>query len=215
MIAVQNGSHDRTGEILRDLEREKTHLRILEIPLNRGFGFGVIQGLKECSGEIIGYMPGDGQIPGEVVPKIFERMQTERTEIGKGLRVVRNDDWIRKLISLLYNRFFWILFRLPTRDVNSNPKLMTFTAYSAIQPCSFNYFIDPEILLKATKLGFKFCEVEIVSPKREKGRSKVNVVAVCVRFIIDLLKVHFMKNDPWGINSLAPAPPVEYSRPVR
>ncbi len=210
LIAVQNGSQDRTGQILTELEKEKRHLRILEVPQNKGFGFGVIQGLMECSGEIIGYQPGDGQIPNEAAVAIVEKMKIEGAQIGKGCRIVRNDGWIRRIITLIYNRFVWLLFRLPTKDVNSNPKLMTASAYRAIQPRSYDWFIDPEILLKARRLGLRFCEVEIVSPGRKQGRSKIGIIPVCMVFVLNLLKARFLKNDPWGINSLAPLRPVEY-----
>jgi polyisoprenyl-phosphate glycosyltransferase len=212
LIAVQNGSSDKTGSILAALEKEKKHLRIVEVPVNRGFGFGVIQGLKECSGEIIGYMPGDGQIPPETVPALVEKMKKEHAQIGKGCRIVRNDGWIRKVITMTYNSFVWMLFRLPTKDVNSNPKLMTVFAYQSIQPCSHDFFIDPEILLKASKLGLKFCEVEVVSPKRDQGRSKLAVVRVGLKFLMNLIRARFMKNDPWGIHLLTPTRSMEYSQ---
>jgi dolichol-phosphate mannosyltransferase len=212
LIAVQNGSSDKTGEILSELGKDKKHLRVLEIPVNCGFGFGVIQGLKECSGEIIGYMPGDGQIPPETVPALVEKMKKVGSQIGKGCRIVRNDGLIRKIITVMYNSFVWMLFRLPTSDVNSNPKLMTIFAYRAIQPVSHDFFIDPEILLKANKLGLTFCEVEYVSPKRDRGRSKVAVFRVGLKFFMNLIKVRFMKNDPWGINLLKPVRSMEYSQ---
>jgi glycosyltransferase involved in cell wall biosynthesis len=211
LIAIQNGSSDRTGEILTRLAAQYRHLRILEIPVNQGFGYGVIQGLKECSGEIIGYMPGDGQIPPETVPALVAKMQSERAQIGKGCRVVRNDGLIRKIVTVVYNAFTRMLFHLPTTDVNSNPKLMTAFAYRTIQPCSHDFFIDPEILLKAGKLGMKFCEVEVVSPKRDKGRSKLGVFRVGLKFAVNLLKARFVKNDPWGIHAMAPVRSMEYS----
>ena len=210
LIAVQNGSSDRTGEILDNLAEQYRHLRVLEISVNRGFGYGVIQGLKECSAEIVGYMPGDGQIPPKTVPALVEKMRSQGAQLGKGCRVVRNDGLMRKIITVVYNVFIRMLFHLPTTDVNSNPKLMTLFAYKAIQPSSHDFFIDPEILLKASKLGMKFCEVEVVSPKRDRGRSKLKVFRVGLDFAINLLKARFMKNDPWGIHAMPPARSMEY-----
>lgn len=209
LIAVQNGSSDRTPEVLLELEKQMKHLSVVNVPANRGFGYGVIQGLKNCSGQIIGYMPGDGQIPAEAVPALVEKMQKEQAQIGKGCRVVRNDGGMRKIVTFVYNAFVWLLFRLPTSDVNSNPKLMTSFAYQSIQPCSHDFFIDPEILLKASRLGLKFCEVEIVSPKRDQGRSKLGVLRVGLRFAMNLIIVRFRKNDPWGIHSVKPARSME------
>lgn len=211
LVAIQNGSSDRTGEILEQLAGQYRHLRVLEIPVNQGFGYGVIQGLKECSGQIVGYMPGDGQIPPQTVPALVEKMKSEGAHIGKGCRVVRNDGWMRKIVTVVYNAFTRMLFHLPTTDVNSNPKLMTVVAYRAIQPRSHDFFIDPEILLKASKLGLKFCEVEMVSPKRDQGRSKLKVFRVGLKFAMNLLTARFVKNDPWGIHAMTPMRSIEYS----
>jgi glycosyltransferase involved in cell wall biosynthesis len=212
LIAVQNGSSDRTGDILRELEGAIKVLKVVDVPVNRGFGYGVIRGLQECTGEIIGYMPGDGQIPPATVPLLLEKMQKERAQIGKGCRVVRNDGWMRKLVTLVYNSFVRMLFGLPTSDVNSNPKLMTRFAYQSILPGSHDFFIDPEIMLKAQKLGFKFSEVEVVSPKRDKGRSKLSVLRVGFRFAINLMIARFSKRDPWGIHSITRAQSAEFSQ---
>ena len=212
LVAVQNGSSDRTGEILKSMQEKREHLQVVDVPVNHGFGYGIIQGLKRCTGEIVGYMPGDGQIPAETVPTLVEKMRREGAQIGKGCRVVRNDGWKRKMITLVYNSVVRLLFRLPTSDVNSNPKLMTYSAYQLIQPISHDFFIDPEIQLKAHKLGLKISEVEIVSPKREEGSSKVVVFRVGGRFLLNLLKARFSKNDPWGIHSLTPARTFEYSQ---
>src|SRR5262245_61157725 len=62
IIAVQNGSSDRTAEILQRLAEEFDPLRVLTIDVNQGFGYGLLQGMRESRGDILVYMPGDGQI---------------------------------------------------------------------------------------------------------------------------------------------------------
>jgi glycosyltransferase involved in cell wall biosynthesis len=208
IVAVQNGSRDRTGEILESLAETNRNLRIVEVNPNRGFGYGVLQGLATCDSEIVGYMPGDGQIDGAVLPEIVAKMRKTESEIGKGRRIERNEDWLRRTISFFFNHFARLLFQLPTDDVNSNPKLMTQRAYSLMRLCSHDFFIDTELLLKAQRLRMKFCEVGIVQTKREQGRSKVRIIRVCALFVVNMLKARFQKNDPWGINSLPLPEPI-------
>src|SRR5262245_35129101 len=67
IVCVQNGSRDRTPEILAALEKENPEVVLVTIPKNEGFGAGVLKGLRACRGNILGYMPGDGRIDPSVV----------------------------------------------------------------------------------------------------------------------------------------------------
>src|SRR5438552_18121238 len=69
IVAVQNGSRDRTEEILNCLTKHLPQLRIVVVPVNRGFGYGLIQGMAASTGEVVGFMPGDGQVDPAVLPK--------------------------------------------------------------------------------------------------------------------------------------------------
>lgn len=202
IIAVQNGSCDKTGEILEALEGQYKELHIVHVPVNRGFGCGVMQGLFVCTGNIVGFMPGDGQIDPSVVPDILRRMEETQSEIGKVRRVVRHDGWLRRFISRSYNLLMRFLFHLPTDDVNGHPKIMTRRAYLVMHLCSQDSFLDAEILLKAQRLGMRVCAVNAEFRKREAGQSTVGLIT-CVEFLHNLIRARFSKHDPWGLRQIA------------
>jgi glycosyltransferase involved in cell wall biosynthesis len=201
ILAVQNGSKDRTGEILKTLQDQLESLRIIHVPVNKGFGYGLIQGLTSSSGEIVGFMSGDSQINPEVIPLLIEHMKKTHSDIGMGRRIIRHDGWLRWIISWNYNFLARLLFGLSMKDLNSHPKLMTRRAYSLMQLRSHNFFIDPEILLKAKRLGLKVCEVDIEFRRRKTGHSNVKWTT-CLEFFIDLCRARFIKKDPLGLNTL-------------
>lgn len=201
IIAVENGSKDRTGEILKALENRFKELRVIYVPINLGFGYGVIKGLSASMGEIVGYMPGDGQIDPDVVPQILEKMKQRQADIGMGRRITREDGWIRWFVSRCYNLLGRFLFSLSTKDINGHPKLLTRRAYSIMQLQSHDGFLDPEIILKAQRLHIKVCEVNVGFRRRKTGRSSVKWTT-CVEFMLNLIRARFMKKDPWGLNSL-------------
>ena len=45
IVAVQNGSWDRTGAILESLKSRYSPLRVVVVPVNQGYGYGLRQGL--------------------------------------------------------------------------------------------------------------------------------------------------------------------------
>ncbi|GFP25038.1 hypothetical protein HKBW3S25_00488 [Candidatus Hakubella thermalkaliphila] len=202
IIAVENGSRDATGEILAELEKQYKELRIVHVRVNQGFGYGIMQGLSVCAGDIVGFMPGDGQVDPSVVLEILQRMEDTGAEVGKARRVVHHDGWQRRFISRSYNLLMRFLFGLPTDDTNGHPKLLTRRAYSAMHLRSHDSFLDAEILLKAQRLGVRVCEVNTKFHKRETGRSTVRLTT-CVEFLCNLMQARFQREDPWGLNKLS------------
>ena len=55
VILVNNGSTDETSVVLENLLAQYTHfLRIVTVLENKGYGFGVLSGLKVSKGEFLG-----------------------------------------------------------------------------------------------------------------------------------------------------------------
>jgi glycosyltransferase involved in cell wall biosynthesis len=199
IVAVQNGSQDHTSQILASLQKQFPELCVVDVPINRGFGYGVIQGLGRSTGKVIGYMPGDGQIAPFVLPLLLQRIEQTQADICKGRRVVRRDGWYRWFISKAYNWIARFLFQLPTDDVNGHPKLMTRQAFSTLRLSSHDHFIDAELMLKAKVLQLKISEVDLEFQKRATGHSKVRLFAAGIEFLRNMLRVRFSKARLWEV----------------
>ncbi|MEK7872319.1 MAG: glycosyltransferase family 2 protein [Chloroflexota bacterium] len=199
IIAVQNGSWDRTAEILTQLSSLYSEVRVVDIPVNKGFGFGVLQGAAASKGDVVGWMPGDGQVPAISVPQVLSEMARTASDIGKTCRINRNDGWIRSLASRVMNTFARVMLGVSTRDVDGTPKLFRREVLQALRLRSNDSFVDMEALVKARRLGLKVCEVDVPSQPRVGGRSKVRVLETSVEFIGNVLRARFARSDPWGL----------------
>lgn len=200
IVAVQNGSQDHTPYILANLQKQFSELSVVDVPINRGFGYGVIQGLARSTGKVVGYMPGDGQIDPTVLPLLLQRIEQTQADVCKGRRVVRRDGWYRWFISKVYNGIARCLFQLPTDDVNGHPKLMTRQAFSKLRLSSYDHFIDAELMLKAKALQLKISEVDLEFQKRGTGHSKVRLLAAGIEFLKNMLRVRFSKTHLWEVS---------------
>lgn len=178
LIIVDNGSTDNSFSVIHQLKKEIPEVRSIKIYPNIGYGNGVIQGLKIAKGDILGFIPADGQTKPKDVLNIYLKVKESDVEICKGIRVVRNDNFTRKLISFIYNSAFKLMFYCPYRDINSPPKIFKRDFYETANLKSKDWFLDAEIMLKAYWGKYKAEEVPIVFLPRKNGWSKVHFITL-------------------------------------
>lgn len=171
-------SDDVTPDIIREIasSHEKTKVITQEKPTPKhAMGWDVKCGLKAATGDILAFMDGDGQVPPEDLPALFYKLKKENLDLCKAKRISRGDGLYRKFISFLFNRFMNILFpQIKTGDINAKPKLFTRSAYTQLQLESNDWFIDPEIMIKALRYRFKIGEVETVFAEYNEQESSVS-----------------------------------------
>ncbi len=192
LVLVNNGSTDATGDIIERLARENPRLVPVHIPVNRGYGWGIITGLRHCRGRYLGYAWGDNQVRAEDVVRIFLRLRQGDVDMVKSLRVERHDGWQRLVITRIYNAVFPFFFPVRSADVNGCPKIFAREAYEVLRPKSRNWFIDAEIMIKAHRLGLRVAEVPVVFYPRTSGKSKVRWKTV-LEFAWDMIRYRL-----WG-----------------
>lgn len=176
IIAVNNGSFDRTGELLDSLAQQYSKMfKIVKIAVNQGYGWGVLQGLKVASGNYVGYSVGDDQISAEDVFRVFKKAREENLDFCQGKRTIRHDTLVRRLTTKVFNFSFHLFFPCQVYDIGSNPKIMKKTWYEKISPVSKDWFIDGEIILKTYLFGGKVQEVPVTFKKRKQGKSHIKI----------------------------------------
>jgi dolichol-phosphate mannosyltransferase len=190
LVLVDNGSVDNSGKILEDLALENPEkIKVVHVPVNQGYGWGIISGLSDASGNYVGFMSGDGQIRPEDVLKIFQSVSGD-CDIVKANRKERRDGITRKALSTVYNFLFATLFNVHTSDVNGSPKIFKQELLSRIKPESKDWFLDAEVLIKAKCLNAKKTEVPVEFLRREKGSSHVKISAI-YEFLKNMLNYRF------------------------
>ena len=192
IVACDNGSTDRTGEIIRQLAARGLPVVYYRVERNEGYGNGIIQAIPVCSAPWIGIIPADGQVDAEDAARLFEVLKhSDGHVLGKVRRRFRMDGFRRKVVSVVYNAFVWILWpRLGTIDVNGLPKIMHRNVAAAMQLESKNWFLDPEIMIKAHYLGVRVLEMNVFARMRSNGLSHVRASA-CIEFFVNLMRYRF------------------------
>lgn len=192
IILVNNGSWDTTPKVIDSFTAQGYPVKRVDVSVNQGYGWGIICGLKQAKGKYIGYMCCDGQISPDDVVHTFQAIQnTSRGTMSKVKRITRDDGWVRRSFSKIFNILFLLLFGAITPDVNGVPKIFHHEDLQVLEPFSKDGAIDPELMVKAKALGLNIVEVPVAFYKRQGGSSAVRVLPFGFGFLKSMLQFRF------------------------
>jgi glycosyltransferase involved in cell wall biosynthesis len=177
LVAVDNGSADRTGSIIRELSEREPAVVPCVVEQNRGYGYGVLEGMKRCTAPWVGHIPADSQVDAEDVVRLFETalIGGERV-VAKVRRRFRMDGLNRRVVTFVYNALIRLLWPgLGSFDVNAVPKLVPRDLLAELRLESWGWALDPELMVKAHHLGVPIVEYNIMSRQRAGGHSHVRM----------------------------------------
>lgn len=197
LVATDNGSKDRTGEIIRELA-QKHSITPHRVEPNEGYGKGVLESFAVCRAPWIGIIPADGQVDAEDVVRLWEAVKyTTSPTLGKVRRRFRLDGLRRKLVSVLYNGFVRLLWpRLASIDINGSPKILHRDTLARLDLESKDWFLDPEMMIKAHYLGVRVLEMNVFARMRGNGLSHIRA-STCWEFFWSILRFKFGGYARW------------------
>jgi len=196
VIVVNDGSRDRTADIVRKFAESNPALRLVENPGNRGKGYSVRNGMLNARGRILLFSDADLSSPIEEAPKLFSAL-AEGFDVAIGSRWLSPDLQVQRqsLHRQLFGRIFNLLLRLTLglqfQDTQCGFKAFTRRAADAIFPMQRieRWGFDPEILFLARKRGFRVKEVPVVWG--HSGGSRINPVLDGARMFSEMLRVRW------------------------
>ncbi len=179
VVAVDDGSTDRSLETLRAIRAEDDRLRIVALARNFGQNPATFAGFERVRGQIVVTLDADLQNPPEEMPKLIEKLE-EGYDVVSGWREKRHDTLFRRAASVLLNFFVSRIIRVRLRDYGCALKayrrevvgrLALFTHRSRYLP------------VEVAWLGVRIAEVKVEHQERTGGRGKYG--------LLDLLRVNF------------------------
>lgn len=165
----------RPYEIIRQFAAQGLPVVYHRVERNEGYGNGILQSIPVCSAPWIGIIAADGQVDAEDAARLFDVVKyTDGRVIGKVRRRFRMDGVKRKIVSVLYNGFVFLLWPgHGSIDVNGLPKIVHRDVLAAMDLQSKNWFFDPELMIKAHYLGVRVLEMNVFARMRSNGLSHV------------------------------------------
>lgn len=189
LLVVNDGSHDRTGEILNRLQNEFPRLRPLHHPQNRGYGAALRTGFAAASKRFVFYMDGDGQFDISDLDHLLP-LATDEDHIVTGFRIERRDPFVRRLNAKLFGGWLVrIMLGVRVRDLNCAFKLIPKKVFERIVLESPGALINAELYGRAVRKGFGIKEVGVHHYPRPAGVQTGAHLRVIIRAFYDLFRL--------------------------
>lgn len=173
LLLVNDGSADRTGELIDGLARQFPRVVALHQPRNLGYGAALARGFRAARGRFVFYTDSDGQFDIRELLPVHRELLQRGADAAFGYRIERDDPRIRLVLSWIYNRLVRVLFWVGVRDVDCAFKLFRREVLEAMRLDARDFFIDTELVARTRKLGFKSFEVGVQHYPRRAGRTTV------------------------------------------
>ncbi len=105
IVLVDDGSHDRSLEMMRAIVAKDDHFKVVKLSRNFGHQAAISAGLKQTKGDAVIIMDGDLQDPPEELPRFLEKWR-EGFEVVYAIRTKRKEGIFKKVA---YKTFYRLL----------------------------------------------------------------------------------------------------------
>lgn len=188
ILIVDDGSIDRTAEILKSLSAENNHLEPIFLARNYGQSTAMQAGFDRARGELIVTMDGDLQNDPADIKRMLELRETENADMVSGWRKNRHDDPVRVYFSKVANKLICKVAGLNIHDFGCSLKVYKATMIRRIRLYGELHRFLPALIKEA---GGKIVEMEVTHHARQAGVSKYGLDRT-FRVMLDLLLIAFM-----------------------
>jgi glycosyltransferase involved in cell wall biosynthesis len=189
IIVVDDGSKDDTAGVTRRLMDTEPHLRLVQHPVNKGFGAAVLTGFTSASKDWILYTDADRQF---VLAELAQFMPfTDKADLIAGYRAPRRDPFLRVLYGKGWSMLCTLFFGYTVRDVDCGFKLLRRTIIDELAGKieSRGATFSIEWLVRAKRAGYRFVELPVTHRPRVAGSQSGARLKVIVRAFRELFRL--------------------------
>lgn len=184
IILVDDGSRDRSAEIIDQHCAKDPRYRVIRHQSNAGYGAALRSGLREAQGELIFFSDADLQFDLSEIENLLEH--TEEFDIVAGYRARRSDPWPRRVIAATWGGIVRLLFGLRVRDIDCAFKVFRREVIEAIEIEAIGAFVNTEILVRSRAAGYRIHQVPVTHHRRQYGAQSGANPRVILRAVIEL-----------------------------
>ncbi len=187
IIVVNDGSKDRTLEIAQELAAENPHVRVVNHPVNRGYGAALTSGFNAATGDFIMFMDSDRQFDINDVHLLTPYV--DDYDIVAGYRLKRSDPAHRIINAWIFGLAVRLLFDINVKDIDCAFKIMRAEVLKGINLESPGALINTEILAKAMVQGRTITQVGVHHYPRLEGEQSGASLKVVMRAFWEIVRL--------------------------
>jgi glycosyltransferase involved in cell wall biosynthesis len=191
VIVVNDGSRDRTGEIVSRLSAAMPPVRLVQHERNQGYGAALYTGFTNAKNEWIFLTDSDRQFDMADFQKLLPFIQ--QTDIIAGYRAPRRDPFMRVLNGKGWSALVTLWFGYTARDIDCAFKLFKREVIEHIKYhiVSRGATFSAEFLIRAKRQGYRIVEVPVSHHPRRAGSPTGARPDVIMRAFRELFKLRW------------------------
>jgi glycosyltransferase involved in cell wall biosynthesis len=179
VVLVNNGSADNSKEVIQEelakcSDTLKSHFVVVDVPVNKGYGYGIMQGLAAAGGEILSWTHADMQTDPADIKVAFEKFSGQDTlrYVLKGKR--KNRNLIDELFTSGMQLFVAVTLRVNINDINAQPKMFHHSFYDRFlkEDAPDDFSLDLYMLYQAKANNYQNIEIPVYFSRRLHGEAK-------------------------------------------
>ena len=170
-IVVNDSSKDNTLKILKNLEKEITYLKIIDLEKNSGHGIALRTAYDASRGDLIFHCDSDDQYNPKNFWLLLQIMKDKDLDVVLGHRKNRHDPFNRLIVTRLLRAVIFLLHGVFIIDANTSFKIHRRESLEKILSIVPNNFsqISATTAVTAKKLKMNMAEIPIDHRPRVAG----------------------------------------------
>lgn len=204
LIVIDDKSTDRTGEIADRIAATDPKVRVIHHERNRKLGGSMKTGFAAATGDLVLYTDADLPFDMAELPRAVRLLREYEVDIISAYRFDRTGEGsLRAVYTWVYNGLIKALFGVKVRDINFACKLIRTRIFEHVELKSEGSFIDAELVIRATRLGYEIMQMGVDYFPRTRGESTLSspgVIGTILREMwtlrSDLHRIERLARDP-------------------
>jgi hypothetical protein len=188
LLVVDDGSKDKTAEITQDISNKFNSVRLIQHPVNKGYGAALKTGFSSAIGELIGFLDADGTYPPEYFPALC-KAALNGGDLVVGSRMSGAESRMpvtRRVGNFFFANLLSLLGRQRITDSASGMRVFKRQVLEQVYPLPDGLNLTPVMSTRAIHEGIRMEEVPIPYSERV-GRSKLSVVRDGTTFLQSMI----------------------------
>lgn len=190
IVAVDDGSRDRSLEVLRSSRASYPTLRVLALEKNTGQTAALDAGWRAAQGRFVVSLDADLQNDPADIPQMMKRLEDTASDMVIGVRVNRRDTFARRLQSRIGNGVRNWITKDNITDTGCSLKLVRRDAIDRVRLFTGMHRFLPTLVRMD---GYKVIEMPVNHRPRQFGVSKYGAMNRAFRGLADCLAVRWMR----------------------
>lgn len=187
VIVVDDGSTDRTAEIVERIAARDARVRLVRHERNRGYGEALRSGFLASELDYVFFTDADLQFDVDELERMLPFAGT--VDVVAGYRANRQDPPLRRFLAYGWNVLVRVLFYVPVRDIDCAFKLFDRRVLRDVEIAAVGAMVNTELMVKLGRSGASVVEVPVTHRPRRAGRARGASPRVIATALAELMRM--------------------------